>query len=57
MEGKGIIRKCEKKLKRLRRLIPPAAGAFTHNARTAGNAASKVIRIRAAKLEVFDSTV
>ena len=41
--------RCEKKLRRLKRLnIAPATGAFTHDTRTAGNTAAKVIRIRAA---------
>ena len=41
-------RRVWKNLKRLKRLITPAAGAFTHDTRTAGNAAAEVIRIRAA---------
>ena len=60
LEGKGkenskykifeiIVGKCEKNLRRLNRLKAPATGAFTHDTRTAGNAAAKVIRIRAAK--------
>ena len=49
--------RCEKNLKRLKRLITPATSAFTHDARTAGNAAAKVIRIRAAKRKVFNSIV
>ena len=40
--------RCEKSLRRLKRLNAPATGAFTHDTRTAGNAAAKVIRIRAA---------